>query len=220
MKRTLSLILALLLCLCLLACDRGTQNPDSDNEGSGNTDSINTPQTDSSALVLHDDDIGVYINQERFHEIVTTVELTVENWAEYIEVCTYTKEVVTKDAFDEIVSTETVIWYELGAKNEQYYHFRDFVIELKNKSTGELETYRGDASNGPNVSEDFNLDEYECTRIKGMLYLIDVPEEAIFQLKDGDVLFNVRYPDPSYGPYMSCFIYGRRVGGMFDFFAY
>lgn len=215
MKRTLSLILALILCLPLCACGEGTQQPDS---GDTNSDTVN--QADSSALVLHDDEIGVYVNQERFNEILTTVELTVENWAEYIEVCAYTKEVVTKDDFGEVISTETKTWCELGAKNDQYYHFRDFVIELKNTATGDLETYKCTNSDGLEVRADFTLDGYECTRIKGTLYLIDVPEEAIFQLADGNVLFNVRYSDPSYGPYMSCFIYGRRVAGMFDFLVY
>jgi len=214
MKQVFSLILALVLCLSLWGCEGGVQTPDSGNETNPPT------ETQPKALVLQDDEIGVYINQERFHEILTTVELTVENWTEYIEVCTYTEEIVKKDDFGEVISTETRTHYELGVKNNHYYHFRDFVIELKNKATGELEIYKGDAGNGPEVSADFALDGYECTRIKGTLYLIDVPAEAIFQLESGEKLFNVRYPDPSYGPYMSCFLYGRRVGGMFDFFAY
>lgn len=217
MKKALSLILALVLCLSLCACGGGDQNEQLQKPNSEES----TVQTEAESLIIQNPDYGTLINIKRFKEVLETVELTTENWMDYIEVCTYSKEIVEKDAFGEIVSTKTNTRYELGVKGNQYYHFRDFAIELKNKTTGELVTYKGNGDAYiPEVKEDFSLDEYECTRIKGTLYLIDVPEEVIIQRTDGEPFFNVGYRDISYGPGFTCYFYGRRVGGMFDFLVY
>lgn len=137
------------------------------------------------------------------------MELTTENWLDYIGVCSYTTEDVEKDAFGEIISVTTTKNYVLGAKNNQYYHLRDFVIALKDKSTEELTIYANSTgSNAPSVKEDFQLDQYVCTRIKGTLFLIDVPEEAIKKAEGIGLYFTVRYSDLSYGPPMDCFIRG------------
>lgn len=51
------------------------------------------------------------------------------------------------------------------------------IIELKNKATGELSIYefeRYGETNDLNVDEDFNLENYECTRIRGSIYYINV----------------------------------------------
>jgi hypothetical protein len=48
------------------------------------------------------------------------------------------------------------------------------------------------------------------------LYLIDVPEDAIFETKDGARGFNVGFSDLSYGPDITCFLSGHYVGASFD----
>ena len=192
MKKALSLILALVLCLSLCACGNVEQNSQPQKPNSDNTSNDSASQTEGEALLLQDSVEGTIINIRRFNELWETVELTTENWMDYIEVCTYTREKVERDAFGEIVSTETVTYHELGAKGDRYYNFRDFVIELKNKTTGELETYKGTNDAWiPGVEEDFRLDEYECTRIKGTIYFVDIPEEAVAPDVDTGMFFSM-----------------------------
>lgn len=218
MKKALSLILALVLCLGLCACggEQDNQQQKLDNDS--------TSQTEGEALLLQHPTEGTIINIRRFDELWETVELTTENWMDYIEVCTYTREKTERDAFGEIVSTKTVTYHELGVKGDRYYNFRDFVIELKNKTTGELETYKGTNDAWiPEVKEDFRLDEYECTRIKGTIYFVDIPEEVIVpDVATGMRLFNVGHTDPFYDLYCCTLsgTNGRRIGGMFDFMMY
>ena len=59
------------------------------------------------------------------------------------------------------------------------------AIELKHQQTGEIITF-GEVLPANIVDdicavqlEPFNLDEYECTRIKGYMYFVDYPEEVI-----------------------------------------
>ena len=223
MKKALSLILALVMCLSLCACGGGKQDIQPQKPNSDNTSNDSVSQTEGESLIIQNPESGTpMINIKRFNELMVTVELTTENWMDYIEVCTYSREEVEKDAFGEIVSTETITHYELGAKGNKYYNFRDFVIELKNKTTGELETYKGTNDAWiPEVEEDFCLDEYECTRIKGTLYLVDIPDEVIITNTDsGTRLFTVGHSNIGYGIPYNCYLSGadgRRIGGMFDF---
>ena len=97
--------------------------------------------------------------------------------------------------------------------------------ELKSKTTGKLITLT--ASNDsyrPSVEEDFRLDDYECTRIKGTLYLVDLPVEAIITKPDtATQLFIVGYSDINEGTAYNCYLAGtnsRSIGGMFDFLVY
>jgi hypothetical protein len=81
------------------------------------------------------------------------VELTAENWKEYLSVSSYTKKSVQTDAFDEVVSTEISTVYYLGAKNDQYCNFRNVVIELKDRQSGDLLTYRTSGDDPITVEE-------------------------------------------------------------------
>lgn len=213
MKKALSLILALVMCLSLCACGSGSQDtqpqkPNGDNSSNGNTNgSTNTDrtsQTEGEPLIIQNPDNGKpMINASRFNELVEKVELTTENWMDYIEVCTYTVKTVEKDAFGEIISTETNICYELGVKGDKYYYFYNFAIELKHKTTGEKMPILSE------VEGNVCLDEYECTRIKGTLYLVDIPDEAIAVYPDIGVReFSVGFSDISYGPPEYCKLAG------------
>ena len=203
MKKVLSTILALVMCLTLCAC-----GDNANNDG--------TSQTEGESLVVQNPDNGKpMINALRFYELLVKVELTTENWMDYIEVCSYTAKTIEKDAFGEIISTETNTYYELGAKGNNYYTFYDFVIELKNGTTGELITCGSNIDCSLDVAEDFSLDKYECTRIQGILYLVDIPDEAIAVYPDIGVRgFSVGFSDISYGPPYYCKLAGvdgRRI---------
>jgi hypothetical protein len=224
MKKTITLLLTLVLCLTLCACGSGEQDtkpqkPNSDNTSNDSTSNDNTndststdstSQPEGESLIVQNPDNGKpMVNASRFNELLVKVEITTENWMDYIEVCSYTVKTVEKDVFGEIKSTETNTCYELGAKGNKYYYFYNFDIELKNKATGELM---------PNLSEvegNVCLDEYECARIKGTLYLVDIPDEAIAVYPDIGVReFSVGFSDISYGPPCYCKLAGvdgRRI---------
>ena len=204
MKKALSLTLALVLCLSLCACGGGS------NIGGANT---NTTASQEEDIVLYNEEEGyVFINQKRFSELYTVVELTTENWQDYLEV--YSREPTTTetDAFGEIVSQETKTKYAIGAKGGKYFYTQGLAIELKDKETGELMTRSVINGEQLDVTKDFSLDQlYECTRIKGTLYLIDLPEETILEDKYGKRWVNIGYSDIGWGPTFACYISGRLI---------
>ena len=123
------------------------------------------------------------LNAALVGEHIDRVELTVDNWSEYIKEYSYEVEIVEKDAFGEITNTEKVTVYRLGYGTERYYCL-SATIELKHKETGEIILFG--ESLASNLVEDieavsqtpFNLEEYECTRIKGCIYFVDYPKEV------------------------------------------
>lgn len=215
MKKAISLILTLVLCLASCACGSETQKPDSGSENQkpdSNETSTNQTEAATEGLILYPEGSSdPVINCARLKELVSTVELTAENWQDYLEVYTWTREIVEKDAFGEIVSQKTETNHALGAKEGKYFYFQEFAIELKDKQTGELETYTGTPHSQPAVAEDFSLERYECTRIKGTLYLIDIPEEVIMEDSNGNRAVNIGYSDISLGPTLIASIYGRMI---------
>lgn len=129
------------------------------------------------------------LNAALVEEHIDRVELTVDNWKDYIKEYSYDVEIVEKDAFDEIINSEKFTVYRLGYGTEKY-HCLSATIELKHKETGEIILFG--ESLPVNLVEDinavrlepFNLDEYECTRIKGYMYFIDYPEEVFEEVLD------------------------------------
>lgn len=190
MKKALSLILALMLCMSLSACDKDNQTNDfgnilggSQDQSGGNNDQQGDQTVKEPPLVLDATFCGgKCLNVKRLHEIVEKVQLTTENWRDYIKVYTYAwDEIKTeKDAFGEVVSTETIKHegIQLGAGNTRYHCFEGVAIELKNKTTGETTIFQF-GYGGKGLQENIDLDAYECTRIQGCLYFVDIPEEAI-----------------------------------------
>ncbi len=168
MKKILALLLAAVMCLSLVACGV-------DDAGNNNTETGDN--TTENPVLLYDHYGTPYINKMILPDLVETIELTTENWHEYIKAYSYDTETVEKDAFGEIVSTKKNTWYLLGAGNERYHLFNGVAIELKDKATGELTIYKFDF-NGYYISADFNLDNYECTRIQGSLYFLNFPDEV------------------------------------------
>ena len=116
------------------------------------------------------------LNAALVGEHIDRVELTVDNWREYVKVYSYDVEVVEKDAFGEITNSEKSTVFRLGYGTERY-HSLDATIELQHKQTEEITTY-GNMGQNYILRDSIDLDEYECTRIKGYLYFIDYPEEV------------------------------------------
>lgn len=118
-------------------------------------------------------------------EHIDRIELTVDNWRDYIKVYQYDVEVVEKDAFGEVTNTEASTVIRLGYGTEQY-HYLDAIIELQHKETGEITTYGPASHLGKSfiLDSSIDLDEYECTRIKGYLYFFDFTEEVIEEVID------------------------------------
>lgn len=200
MKKILILLLALALCLSLCACHKDGQN--SDDPIQFGDDNVVQQGGDGSAkekpLIIHTENGTTLINEARFLECVEVVELTTENWQQYLKDYSYSydEEKTETDAFGEVVSSEIITHTGrlLGAGNERIHGFVDGAIELKNKATGELKTYKFaycgcpiseeqevhmDGSNYQAIPDDFSFDNYKCTRIEGLLYYLNLPIEEL-----------------------------------------
>lgn len=127
------------------------------------------------------------LNAALVKEHITRVELTVDNWKEYIKEYSYEVEVIERDAFGEITNTEKVTLYRLGYGTGKYYCL-SATVELKHKETGKIILLGeslpvnlvkdiGAVSRAP-----YHLDEYECTRIKGYIYFINYPDEVFAEV--------------------------------------
>ena len=174
MKKAISLFLAFVMCLSLCACGEESSIPTDNGEQNGTNGEVENNTTESNngnaetPLVIRDIDGTAYINVDRYSEIVEeVVELTTDNWKEYFKIC----------YFDTPYGFEAA-GYKLVANTDQYHCFVDVSIELKDKTTGETFTCDLDY-NGYAVSENSNLNSYECTSIQGHLYFLNFPEEAI-----------------------------------------
>lgn len=176
MKKMISLLLVIGLILCLCACSKKpNQQP---------TAESTTVQPTEPPLVIRADDGTVYIDVEQFTDLWEVVELTTENWRDYIKVYSFDREKVETDTFGDVVSRETETITVLGAGNERYHYFKGVAVELKDKETGELTTYEFYGF-GKELGEPLDLERYDCTRIKGQLIFVELPEEAIFEADDG-----------------------------------
>lgn len=164
MKRLLIMLFITGLCLSMVACSSGKK--------------VVTGYDGTPAL-----------NLDTVNKHITRVELTVDNWRNYIKEYSYDVEIVEKDAFGEIIKAENVTIYRLGYGTEKYYCL-SATIELKHKQTGEIVTF---GENLPtNIVKDicavqyepFQLNEYECTRIAGYMYFIDYSDEVMKEVLD------------------------------------
>ena len=95
MKKFIVLLLVAVMCLSFVAC--GEKDVVSGFDG--------TPALNWSLVDEH----------------VERVELTVDNWKEYIKEYSYEVELVEKDAFGEITNSEKVTVYRLGYGTEKYH---------------------------------------------------------------------------------------------------
>ena len=210
MKRLLALFLAVIMCLSLIACGeddetsskpKATEPTDTsitDNNGNESTnDDENTAGSTSDADWLID---GGIINAVKIRNDAQIVELTTENWREHFKVyyCSYSydEEKVEYDTFGDVVSTEIITHekagYVFGAGNARYHWYSQVAIELKDKATGETTIYEFGNSNPDDLflEEEIDLDNYECTRVKGSIYYWDwaigtLPAETVLSPFEG-----------------------------------
>ena len=164
-----------------------------ENETNGTDNSIDMEE--SSVLIEQGDFTA--IKSTHFGECFDKVELTIDNWKNYIQVISYSREEKEIDAFGEVVSTHTEDCWVFGMQTEKFYGYEDVVIELKNLETGEKVIINfdedhfvfGQPNDDDNVGAggnyipldgDFDINKYECTRIKGRVHLGTPPEEAIY----------------------------------------
>ncbi len=170
MKKLIIITFTLIMCLSLCSCG-------------------DSSQTIADTLVIERDGIKC-INRNRFNECLELVKLNPENWNNYIDVIKYTEKIVEKDEFGEVISSEEIVRRVLGANIEHYYCYEDVVIELKNKTTGETIIYSLDPK-GDKIYDylpsNFNIKDYECSRIKGNVYVVNLPNEVIYSPLPGEI---------------------------------
>ena len=171
MKKVVILILTVLLCLS--GCGANSESSSSGNK---------TP----AGVVGKDLNGEVCIKEKNAGKIMESVELTAENWQYYLEVFSYEKVQIERDSFGEITSEYRKTVYLLGAKTDRYHGFSyPTAIELFHKETGErkvLEFYH----EGAYVDAEFDLNDYEFSRITGTIFFIDIPEEVVIRTQWGD----------------------------------
>lgn len=173
MKKTLSLLLVLALFFSLCACDK---------ESTKQT----KRQSDKSSLLMdgngyyHDSEYKI-IKYSRFGECIKeVVELTTDNWSEYINLISYAEEVIEYDTFGEITDQYYVDKIAFGFSSDKYYYrYEDVAVEFEHKTTGEKTIY--EIRNGEFYNTDFDINQYTCSRIKGRIYVVEIPEEAILE---------------------------------------
>ena len=172
MKKRIFCVLTCLLCLSTTACET-THNTTIDT-----TESTSISETTTHPLIFENSG-QIMIYYDRFHECIkNVVYLDTENWKDYLDVITYTEQQSIKDAFGEIISTEKIDHAVLGVKTDMYHRCEDVLIELQHIQTNEKTIIRiGDCND--NIPNNFDLNAYECTRIKGRIYFVDLPEEVI-----------------------------------------
>jgi len=169
----IALFLTVLLFVSLVAC--------------GGSDSGTATGSRTQADVIGKDLNGdVCIKEKKFGEIIEKVELTPENWQDYLHIFSYEQVTIERDVFGEIISEYTNTVNLLGAKTDRYHGFsHPTAIELIHKETGErkvLEFYH----EGAYVDAEFDLNDYEFSRITGTIFFIDIPEEVIIRTQWGD----------------------------------
>jgi len=152
-KRIFSLLLVAIMACFICACG-----------GSDNTNS----QEGSKKVVL---------SNEEFESYCEYIELTTENWNNYIEVVE--EERILKDVFGEEVERETHISIRL---KENCYISRDNAIRLTYTSVyGYVSTedfiFAGSVGRAWGISGIDMEQEYVCEKIKGKICKVSVPED-------------------------------------------
>ena len=123
---------------------------------------------------------NIIVPKKELATYITKVELTTENWTDYIEVVEKTEE--HKNAFGDVVSTTTQ--NEWVIKNAQMSYFDGFAMELTVNETGEKVIMKGAAGRltpESNIDwfyfQNFTMDDLTCSRVIGVLYILNAPED-------------------------------------------
>lgn len=137
----------------------------------------------------------IEMTKEEFAQYVTAIPVTTENWSEYIELEDETYE--NTNAFGEITRTTTTT--TIKPKDKVFYY--DVVLEIeKNEdrvnygsttsiiseltSNGQSLDFSNKSTESNVFDYTFTLDDLECTRAEGTIYIIDLPEEKLKDTPD------------------------------------
>ena len=175
MKKLIAWCVVMMLSISLVACGSSANNENSIGD-----------RKIPAGVVGKDLNGEICIKERNAGKIMESVELTAENWQDYLEVFSYEEVQIERDSFGEITSEYRRTVYLLGAKTDRYHGFsHSTAIELFHKETGErtvLEFYHS----GAFVDAEFDLNDYEFSRITGTIFFIDIPEEVVIRTQWGD----------------------------------
>ena len=114
MKKILVLILALVMIMSLTACGGGD---------------------DSTEIIVTNDDGYSCIKENKMGSIIEKVEITADNWQDYIKIVSFEEKIVSKDVFGDVTSEGSKTIHVLGVETEKIYAFDSTAaIKLKNKA--------------------------------------------------------------------------------------
>ena len=196
MKKVISIFLCAALIASFAACSKDTATDEpinaSPTAGADTTVVENAEEKEPELIITIND--TPYINAERFPELVETVELTTENWRDYIDFKFSTYYDETKNAFGEVIETTAHTSQHIIVKTDKYYQIvgteeKPAAIELQHRTTGEVKMLALEGieflfSIGEGYFKDNNLDNYDCLRIQGTLYIVDIPQEVLIDSGD------------------------------------
>ena len=175
-KKLCTLLVIAIMGVSLCAC--GDKKESMSENNATNTGTQEELKYTAEPVVLFDYNGWNFIREELFGTLLDRMELTKENWHEHVKVNHYNIEIEKMLPEGLIVSEGMQDVYLLGPDSEKYYLYKDAILKLKNKETDEEKEIILDWD--VSVQEDFKLEDYECIEISGYLYLMDIPEEAIY----------------------------------------
>ena len=204
MKKLFALLLVAVMCFSLVACGGGNDTPTTDNNNEQQTNESGSQQEtengDSNESEKADDNGNsefkretteegyVVISRAEFASYITKVELTTENWQDYLDIVELTEQ--ERNGFGEVVSTYTST--EFTAKNAVGCYFDDVAINFSVIETGDKIYCEGQfhrviiPDNYSYSWEGYTINDFTCEKIVGDLIIFsNVPEECISAYEDG-----------------------------------
>ena len=211
MKKLFSLILAVVMVFSLVACGSEDKEMNSNNETPTNnsttqqeTERNDTNESKEETTALKNEferemtaDGYVVISMEEFASYLTKIELTTENWKDYLDIIEVIDE--ERNGFGEITYSETSV--ECTAKDVLGCYFDDVAISFKVNATGETLYCEGLFYRlyDPEYRfswDDYTIDDLTCEEIIGDLIILDnVPDECISTYEDGGMFICVGSAD-------------------------
>lgn len=170
MKKTVFLLLAIVVCLFLTACT-GNDEADADN---ANVNASTSESNDEKFPEWEKHEDGYYvISKEELATYLTETEITTENWQDFFSV----KEIVKYNAFGEVEESYNSYGLYLPC-----WVSDDFAVELTDGNKSIITEGSGF------TVDNWNLSEITCLRAQGKITVADVPEE-LWQICDGEECF-------------------------------
>ena len=224
MKKKVRIIFSVLLIFSVLVCGCSNNNSQGGNNSNNQSSGSNSQESGSNAeseIVTIDD--NVYLDGESFPNHIKTIEMTKENWKDYLELVREEKTDTHTDAFGEVISTNNYACYYLKIKDIGQFTcgLSSALIEFTDIQSGEVLYFRESVpyysfslsseagiliEKQYNTDETRTIDDFECMRIKGeIIFIMDIPQEVLRIDDRGREFFFVR-----------CEVNGRDENWRFD----